>query len=111
PTTSRHGPPRSTALVAAATPSKIPPAKDPKTDPRPASTTTIRAFRDHSRPIDGLIEYETVTSPPARPPKAVPRAKPTREVLPTGIPISAAASKSSAVARIARPQRAFARNK
>ena len=56
PTTSRYGPPNAAALSASATPTKRPAAKVPSMDPRPASTTTIRALSVHSSPIAGLIE-------------------------------------------------------
>ena len=46
--------------------------------PRPAKTTTMRAFSVHSRPMAGLTEYPMVTRVPATPAGATPRAKATR---------------------------------
>src|SRR4030095_7483845 len=55
PTTSRYGPPRNTTLIASASPRMMPPAKLPKSEPRPARTITTSALSVHSRPMDGLI--------------------------------------------------------
>ena len=56
PATSRYGPPKAAALRASATPTKIRPRRCRASSRGRASTTTIRAFSVHSRPMDGLIE-------------------------------------------------------
>jgi hypothetical protein len=56
-------------------PRKTPATKVPKMLPRPARTTTMRAFSVQLKPMDGLIASPIETSVPETPASALPRPK------------------------------------
>ena len=78
--------------------------------PNPPRATTTNAVSANETPAVGYTGYDSISSAPAAPTQAapIPNARPLMRC--TSIPMSVAATRSSATARIARPVSVYSTN-